>query len=150
MNNAPTFTPSEAAALSGVSTDLQRNWRHRKLIPGRDGSRAAFSLEDVATLYLMNAASVMGAIAEVKEGCAALAKELALYAGSVADGTYRSGAESAGAVMPDGALRVFPSIQAAIAALEEAGAETLRILPMKSIATPFAIRVRAHLRARAQ
>ncbi|HAJ02514.1 MAG TPA: hypothetical protein DCX75_10115 [Brevundimonas sp.] len=150
MNQNPTFSPAETARLSGVSTELQRNWRHRGLLPPVDGPRARFTLAEVATFYLMNAASVLGPIGEVRDGCENLSAALAPFALKIARGEHPPVPQMAGAVMPSGELEAFDSFQDAIDALERVGAETIRILPLASLAVPFARRVEALMQERSE
>ena len=52
------FTPKEASVISGVSPNLQRDWRRRGLLPEkRQEGWASFSLTDVIQLTVMKAFS---------------------------------------------------------------------------------------------
>lgn len=143
MSHNLTFSPAEAASLSGVSADLQRDWRRRSLIPASVGGRARFALDEVAGLYVMNACSALAPIAAAVPLSRTLAPDLAAYA--LGDGDEPTGVA---AVMKGGGFETFPSMEAAIAALEAEGAEVLRLLPFDLIATPFKIRVRKALEDR--
>jgi MerR HTH family regulatory protein len=62
MAKVITYTPKEAAALSGVTSDIQREWRRRKLMPfivSRQGSREwkNFDLREVCALTIMRSLS---------------------------------------------------------------------------------------------
>lgn len=65
------FTPSEAAAATGVSTALQRDWRHprRGVLPEREaGGWARFTLNDVIQMAVLKAFSDAGyAVSTVKD-----------------------------------------------------------------------------------
>ena len=59
------FSPKEAAELSGVSSDVQREWRRRDLMPftaARENSREwnAFNLRQVSALTIMRVLSECG------------------------------------------------------------------------------------------
>ena len=58
MTELATFTPAEAARISGVNVALQRDWRRRGLSPREDGSR--FNSFAVAELLVMNVLSTRG------------------------------------------------------------------------------------------
>lgn len=47
------FTPSEAAAITGLSLHLQRDWRSQGLLRAREGGRASFSPRDLAEMRVM-------------------------------------------------------------------------------------------------
>lgn len=48
------FSPSEVAAITGVSVSLQRDWRRREILPERKSDGwSRFSLEDVALIYAL-------------------------------------------------------------------------------------------------
>jgi hypothetical protein len=56
-----TFLPSEAAAITGVSTNTQRLWRKRDFLPENDRSWARFNvynLADVAVFKALNSAGM--------------------------------------------------------------------------------------------
>jgi hypothetical protein len=62
MAELATYTPKEAAALSGVTSDIQREWRRRKLMPfmvSRQESREwkNFDLREVCALTIMRSLS---------------------------------------------------------------------------------------------
>lgn len=55
------FTPSEAAAISGVSPTLQRDWRRREILRGNsDGRWTRWTLTDVIRLSVMKLFSEAG------------------------------------------------------------------------------------------
>lgn len=57
------FTPAEAAAITGVSTALQRDWRRREVIKGEpnpEGKWTRWSLTDVISLSVMKLLSDAG------------------------------------------------------------------------------------------
>jgi len=47
------FTPSEAAAITGLSLTLQRDWRSQGHLRPRTGGRASFSPRELAEMRLM-------------------------------------------------------------------------------------------------
>ena len=47
-----TFTPSEAEAITGVSTTTQRDWRRNGYLPDGDGSWTRYSIEQIAFLFI--------------------------------------------------------------------------------------------------
>lgn len=48
------FSPSEAAAITGVSLDLQRDWRRRGFLPeNKQGKWTRFSLSDIIQMSTM-------------------------------------------------------------------------------------------------
>lgn len=48
------FSPSEAAAITGVSVDLQRDWRRRELLPENEGGKwTRFRLDHVIQMSVM-------------------------------------------------------------------------------------------------
>ncbi len=50
------FTPKEAAAVTGVSPTLQRDWRRRGLLPEKkEVGWTSFTLEDVIQMSVMKA-----------------------------------------------------------------------------------------------
>lgn len=53
------YTPAEAQQMTGLSTAMQRDWRHRGF-GSRVGKQARFSIFDVAEMYFMKAASDQG------------------------------------------------------------------------------------------
>src|SRR6266446_7744191 len=62
MVELATYPPKEAAALSGVTSDIQREWRRRKLMPfmvSRQESREwkNFDLREVCALTIMRSLS---------------------------------------------------------------------------------------------
>ena len=55
------FTPAEAAEATGVSVDLQRDWRRRDLLkPQRGSGHTRFRLPDLCRLYAMKVFSDIG------------------------------------------------------------------------------------------
>ena len=57
------FTPAEAAAITGVSTALQRDWRRREVIKGNpnpEGKWTRWSLNDIVRLSVMKLFSDAG------------------------------------------------------------------------------------------
>jgi hypothetical protein len=68
------FSPKEAAEVSGVSPDLQRDWRRRGVLPGRVGGKwTSFTLYDVIQLTVMRAFSQSGLSLELAETFSGLA-----------------------------------------------------------------------------
>lgn len=67
------FTPSEAAAITGVSTDLQRDWRRRGYLLSGSG-HARFDLFDLARMLTMQLLAARGIgpqqSVEIAEWCA--------------------------------------------------------------------------------
>jgi hypothetical protein len=55
MTATASFTPSQAAAITGVSVDSQRDWRRRMFLPGNPGGWTRYSLRDLCRLRLMRA-----------------------------------------------------------------------------------------------
>lgn len=47
------FSPSEAAAITGVALHLQRDWRSQGLLQAREGGRASFSPRELAEMRVM-------------------------------------------------------------------------------------------------
>lgn len=55
------FTPAEAAVATGVSVDLQRDWRRRDVLKQQRGvGHARFRLSDLCRLYAMKTFSDVG------------------------------------------------------------------------------------------
>lgn len=56
------FSPAEAAAITGVSTALQRDWRRRKIVQGEpnEGKWTRWSLNDIISLSVMKLFSDAG------------------------------------------------------------------------------------------
>lgn len=55
------FSPSEVARIANVPTALQRDWRRRKILPERDGSRwSVFKPEDVIVMTVTRSLSECG------------------------------------------------------------------------------------------
>jgi hypothetical protein len=55
------FTPNEAERITGVSTALQRDWRRRKIIAGKeDGRWTRWELDDLVRLTVMKLFSEAG------------------------------------------------------------------------------------------
>lgn len=53
------FTPSEAEQITGVSVDLQRDWRRRRIMPKRDG-HARFDAHELADMLTLKMCSDAG------------------------------------------------------------------------------------------
>lgn len=47
------FSPSEAAAITGLALHLQRDWRSQGLLKAREGGRASFSPRELAEMRVM-------------------------------------------------------------------------------------------------
>lgn len=47
------FSPSEAAAITGVAVHLQRDWRSQGLLKAREGGRASFTPHELAEMRVM-------------------------------------------------------------------------------------------------
>lgn len=55
------FSPSEAAAITGVSVDLQRDWRRRGLLPeNKQGKWTRFDLKHIIEMFVMKVFSDAG------------------------------------------------------------------------------------------
>jgi len=54
------FSPGDVAAMTGLSTDLQRVWRRRGHLPARSESRASFDARDVAAIAVRHELARMG------------------------------------------------------------------------------------------
>lgn len=55
------FSPSEAAAITGVSVDLQRDWRRRGLLPeNKEGKWTRFDLKHIIEMFVMKVFSGAG------------------------------------------------------------------------------------------
>lgn len=68
------FTPSEAANITGVSTDLQRDWRRRKVLPENEGGKwTRFSLSDIVQMSVLKAFSDSGFSVSSVGDCAHMA-----------------------------------------------------------------------------
>lgn len=65
------YSPAEAAALSGVSQVLQRDWRRRGLLPARTSGRARFTINDILRMRVMKRCSP-----NLQMGMAATASDL--------------------------------------------------------------------------
>lgn len=63
------FSPSEAAAITGVSVDLQRDWRRRGLLPeNKLGKWTRFDLKHIIEMFVMKVFSDAGfAVSNVAE-----------------------------------------------------------------------------------
>ena len=59
MFELATYTPSEAAKISGVNVALQRDWRRREILPRRDG-HARYTPFELAELMALSALAVQG------------------------------------------------------------------------------------------
>lgn len=59
MLTLASYTPAEAAKISGVNVALQRDWRRRGILPRREG-HARYSPFEVAELMALNAFAVQG------------------------------------------------------------------------------------------
>lgn len=55
-----TFTPREAAKITGVSVDLQRDWRRRGFLERRDVGVHKFELTDIIRMTVMRAFTQSG------------------------------------------------------------------------------------------
>jgi hypothetical protein len=55
MSNERTFTAGETAAITGVGTNTQLDWRRRGFLPPSEGKWTRFTLRDVCRLRLMTA-----------------------------------------------------------------------------------------------
>lgn len=60
MIEVKTFTPAQAAKISGVNATLQRDWRRRKILPPLESAKASFSPFEVAKLMALNSVAVQG------------------------------------------------------------------------------------------
>ena len=68
------FSPKEAAAVSGVSTALQRDWRRRGVLPQRiDKKWSTFELSDIIEMTVMRRFSQSGLSLESSAQIAGLA-----------------------------------------------------------------------------
>lgn len=68
------FSPSEAAAITGVSVDLQRDWRRRGLLPeNKDGKWTRFGLKHIIEMLVMKAFSEAGFAVSSVTDCAQMA-----------------------------------------------------------------------------
>ncbi|RQW41376.1 helix-turn-helix domain-containing protein [Novosphingobium sp. LASN5T] len=66
------FTPAEATAITGVSQDLQRDWRRRGFLPRSEGHARfdLFGLAELLTMKLLSARDIgPKAAAEVADWC---------------------------------------------------------------------------------
>lgn len=97
-----TFTPSQAAKISGVSATLQRDWRRRKILPPLTEAVASYTPFEVAQLMALNALaeqglsplsyrSVAGKLGACIVACAALSDDA--YSGAESDYLPNSDAE---------------------------------------------------------
>lgn len=68
-----TFTPKEAAEISGVSPVLQRNWRRRGFLPVRNDGWAQFTVSDIVRLCAMKILADTGISIEAARQIAATA-----------------------------------------------------------------------------
>ena len=67
MTELRSFTPSEAAKISGVNVALQRDWRRRGILPALESRSASFSAFEVAEMMALNAlANRGGTLADYK------------------------------------------------------------------------------------
>nr|WP_314187755.1 hypothetical protein [uncultured Brevundimonas sp.] len=57
---AMTFTPAQAARISGVNATLQRDWRRRKILPALTQATASYTPFEVAQLMALNALAEQG------------------------------------------------------------------------------------------
>lgn len=60
MFTLKTFTPSEAARISGVNVGLQRDWRRRGILPALETPQAMFSPFEVARMMALGALASQG------------------------------------------------------------------------------------------
>lgn len=58
--NTLTFTPAQAARISGVNATLQRDWRRRKILPPLTQATASYTAFEVAQLMALNALAEQG------------------------------------------------------------------------------------------
>lgn len=142
------FGPADAFAITGVSQTQQRDWRRHGYIKNEKPGWAEYDLSGLAELFLIKAYStVSGSVADGRVVAEALSPTLASYTERTLNGEPASAPDDT-AVVDNGRVRFFPSPQAAVTGMEPpTGAITLFVLSL--VATPFAIRVRDHLKARA-
>jgi DNA-binding transcriptional MerR regulator len=68
------FTPAEAAAITGVSTETQRIWRHRKILPpSRSTKHRRFQASELGELLALKAFSDAGVPMESVKEAASIA-----------------------------------------------------------------------------
>ena len=67
------YSPSEVAAVSGVSTALQRDWRRRGVIHGRSDGWNKYDLSDVIRMTVMRAFTQSGIGLETAEALSGMA-----------------------------------------------------------------------------
>ncbi|WP_295706092.1 hypothetical protein [uncultured Brevundimonas sp.] len=54
------FTPAQAAKISGVNATLQRDWRRRKILPPLEAAQASYSPLEVAKMMALGALAAQG------------------------------------------------------------------------------------------
>lgn len=68
------FSPSEAAAITGVSVDLQRDWRRRGLLPeNKEGKWTRFNLDHIIEMSVMKVFADAGFSVSYVAECASMA-----------------------------------------------------------------------------
>jgi hypothetical protein len=73
------FTPAEAAACTGLTTTMQRDWRRHGLLPTRLGSPGSFTPLDLAEIRLMLQMRQLGLERSVSRPFAQVAAPMVLF-----------------------------------------------------------------------
>lgn len=144
---AISFSPKEAAALTGVSPVQQRDWRRHGFLPSAGDGWTEYDAAGLARLYLIKAVSTMGPVAQGSLVADALAAPLGRYIEAVANGGTSGPPTDCAVILGGGRVGVFKTIQEAVDAADAERMPTIQLVPLQSLSTPLAIRVRAHFEA---
>lgn len=135
------FTPVEAEALTGVSNALQRDWRRRGYLPGKEGSRVAYSLEALSRLFLLKLFERYSTPAKSMEVIEHLTPRFADVLRSVVDGR-QSGDDGAAVVWADGEITYHAALGDAFPNAEREAKGPAVVLSVSGLGVPIGIRVR--------
>jgi hypothetical protein len=147
----PTFTAAEAAILSGVSAQQQREWRRQGFIPHTPQGWTRFLIADVCRLFLLRLFKAQGiqpgtsgnAVMHLVPGLAARVE--AVVAGS----REPMRGDQAAIIWATGDLKTYQSLQAGFdTATPEQQAGPCVVIDLNSISTRFGIGIRDYLAKR--
>lgn len=145
------FTPSDAAALTGVSTVQQRDWRRHGYMPTPTAGWSRHEVEDLCRLLLLRLYAQHGippgtSLTSVIQ----LAPTAAAISRSIIAGTNRpmNGVASFGFIWANGDMSVADDLQSALdAASVDQQAGPVTIVDLRLVAVPFGIKIRKWLDA---
>ena len=150
------FTPSEAQILTGVSQTQQRDWRRHRHIPTDVGGLGGFDLQGLCTLFILKASNPLGAVSRFSRMADDMSGPLADHVAAVVAGEASTPPDLCGLITGEWEATTHGNLQAAIddhvrqhLATDTPQLSSINVIPLQTIATPFAIRVRDHLKARA-